>query len=67
MKKRKMSKEEIRRNDPTQARTPEEVMKWEIAKELGLYNKVLDTGWRSLTARESGRIGGILANRKKSL
>ena len=40
-------------------------MKWEIAKELGLYDKVLENGWRSLTAKESGRIGGILASRQK--
>lgn len=63
---RKITKKEMRRNDPSLASTPDEIMKWEIAKELGLYNKVLDTGWRSLTAKESGRIGGILASRKKN-
>lgn len=63
---RKITKKEIRRNDPSLASTPEEIMKWEIAKELGLYDKVLDGGWRSLTAKESGRIGGILASRKKN-
>ena len=63
---RKMSKKERQRNDPAFASTPDEIMKWEIAKELGLYDKVLDTGWRSLTAKESGRIGGLLASRKKS-
>ncbi|MCI8307050.1 MAG: small, acid-soluble spore protein, alpha/beta type [Lachnospiraceae bacterium] len=63
---RKITKKEMRRNDPSLASTPDEIMKWEIAKELGLYNKVLDNGWRSLTAKESGRIGGILASRKKN-
>ena len=63
----KMSAREARRNDPSMAETPEEIMKWEIAKEIGLYDKVLESGWRSLTAKESGRIGGILANRKKLL
>jgi len=63
---RKLTKKEIRKNDPSLASTPEEIMKWEIAKEIGLYDKVLQTGWRSLTAKESGRIGGILASRKKS-
>ncbi len=63
---RKITKKEMRRNDPSLASTPDEIMKWEIAKELGLYNKVLDSGWRSLTAKESGRIGGILASRKKN-
>ncbi|MCI5849609.1 MAG: small, acid-soluble spore protein, alpha/beta type [Lachnospiraceae bacterium] len=53
------------KNDPSLASTPAEIMKWEIAKELGLYDKVLENGWRSLTAKESGRIGGILASRQK--
>ena len=43
-----------------------DIMKYEIAEELGLLEKVNATGWKSLTARESGRIGGILAKRKKS-
>ena len=43
-------------------------LKYEIAMELGLYDKVLDTGWKSLTAKESGRIGGLMnRNRKKEL
>lgn len=47
--------------------TPEEQLKWEIAKEIGVYDKVLESGWRSLSAKESGRIGGIVASRKKQL
>ena len=42
-----------------------DIMKFEIAEELGLAEKVNATGWKSLTAKESGRIGGILAKRKK--
>ena len=42
-----------------------DIMKYEIAEELGLLNKVNSTGWKSLTAKESGRVGGILARRKK--
>jgi len=42
-----------------------EKMKLEIAEELGLLEKVNSGGWKSLTAKESGRIGGILARRKK--
>ena len=42
-----------------------DLMKYEIADELGLLEKVRATGWKSLTAKESGRIGGILANRKR--
>lgn len=40
--------------------------KWEIAEELGLFDKVIETGWKSLTSRESGRIGGILSARTKA-
>lgn len=43
----------------------EEQMKYEIAEEIGVVDKVFANGWRSLSAKESGRIGGILANRKK--
>jgi hypothetical protein len=42
-----------------------DIMKMEIAQELGLMEKVNATGWKSLTAKESGRIGGLLARRKK--
>ncbi len=45
---------------------PEQIMKYEIAKELGLYNKVITEGWKSLSAKESGKIGGILSSMKKS-
>ena len=44
-----------------------DIMKYEIAEELGLLDKVNSGGWKSLTAKESGRIGGILARRKKQL
>lgn len=46
---------------------PEEVMKYEIAEELGYLDKVMSTGWKSLTAKESGRIGGIMTKRKREL
>lgn len=44
-----------------------EQMKYEIAEELGVADKVFSTGWKSLSAKDSGRIGGILASRKKQL
>ncbi len=46
--------------------TAEEKLKLEIAEEIGVYDKVMTTGWRSLSAKESGRIGGLLARRKKA-
>ncbi|MBR1738529.1 MAG: small, acid-soluble spore protein, alpha/beta type [Firmicutes bacterium] len=41
-------------------------MKYEIAKELGLSDKIDSLGWKSLTSKESGRIGGIMAKRKRT-
>lgn len=47
--------------------TPNDIMKYEITGELGLLDKVERTGWKSLTAKESGRIGGLMTKRKRSL
>lgn len=47
--------------------TPEDQLKYEIAQEIGLLDKVVEKGWQSLSARESGKIGGIMAKRKKEL
>ena len=44
--------------------TPEEQTKYEIAQELGILDKVLEGGWKSLSAKETGRIGGIMARKK---
>lgn len=46
---------------------PEEKLKYEIAEELGYLDKVVATGWKSLTAKESGRIGGLITKRKNEL
>lgn len=46
--------------------TQEETLKYEIAEELGLLDKVLETGWKSLSAKETGRIGGLMTRRKRS-
>ena len=40
--------------------------KYEVAKELGIYDKVLEKGWGSLTAEETGRVGWVLRKRKNS-
>ena len=40
-----------------------EQTKYEIAEELGILDKVFQSGWRSLSAKESGRIGGIIRSR----
>lgn len=44
-----------------------EKMKYEIAEELGLIDKVEEEGWSSLTSEETGRIGGIMTKRKREL
>lgn len=47
--------------------TPQERLKYEIAEELGLLDQVLSDGWKSLPAKDTGRIGGIMTRRKKML
>lgn len=44
-----------------------EKIKYEIAGELGLSDKVDMLGWSGLTAEETGRIGGIMTKRKKDM
>ena len=51
--------------DLTEAEILREKMKYEIAGELGLKDKVDQLGWGGLTAEETGRIGGIMTKRKK--
>jgi len=45
--------------------TPDDILKYEIAQELGLSEKIDKKGWKYLTSKESGKIGGIMAKRKK--
>ncbi len=42
-----------------------EKLKYEIARELGLIEKVMKNGWKSLTPKETGRIGGLVTKRKR--
>ena len=41
-------------------------MKYEIAEELGVLDKVLESGWKSLSAKETGRIGGLMTRKRKN-
>lgn len=56
-----------RKEDPIDPKNlkPEDKMKFEIAAELGLADKVIAGGWRSLTAKESGRIGGLITKKRR--
>jgi len=47
--------------------TPEEELKYEIAEELGLLDQVLKQGWKTLSAKETGRIGGLMTKRRREM
>ena len=44
-----------------------EKLKYEIAEELGLLDKVLEGGWKSLTSKETGRIGGLITKKRREM
>ena len=44
--------------------TPDEKVKYEIAEELGLLDRVMKDGWKSLTSKETGRIGGLITKQR---
>lgn len=46
---------------------PGDRLKYEIAEELGLLDKVRENGWKALSSKETGRIGGMVSRRKKVL
>lgn len=47
--------------------TPDEKVKYEIAEELGLLDRVMKDGWKSLTSKETGRIGGLITKKKREI
>lgn len=59
-----MSKKKIKKIDLNNLE-PEEKIKYEVAEELGLLDRVLSEGWKSLTSKETGRIGGIVTKKKR--
>ena len=48
--------------------SPQERQKYELAEALGLLERVKDVGWAGLSAKETGRIGGLIGqgNRRRS-
>ena len=40
--------------------------KYVLAERFGLTEKLLESGWPGLSAKEAGRIGGAMRQRKKS-
>jgi len=64
---KKVIKSKIRANkELTEDEKMRERIKYEIAEELGLSDKVSKEGWGELSAEETGRIGGLMAKRKKN-
>lgn len=49
----------VKRTDPMEA------LKMEIAAELGLLDQVRIKGWHSLSAKDAGKIGGMMTQRNK--
>jgi len=46
--------------------SPDQRLKYDIARELGLLDRVREVGWAGLTAKETGRIGGLMARRRRT-
>ncbi len=62
MEKTTLEKEKLYDSLPT-----DQKMKLEIAEELGLLDKINVDGWKSLTPKETGRIGGLMTKRKREM
>ena len=56
-------KKEIRLSELTE----EEKLKYEIAEELGLLDQVLREGWRSLSSKQTGKIGGLVTKKRREM
>ena len=48
------------RRDALTRLTREARMKYGLARELGLLDRVRQVGWAGLSAKETGRIGGLI-------
>ncbi len=60
-------KKQIKSKKPKLKRTdPLEALKMEIAAELGLIDQVRVKVWHSLSAKEAGKIGGLMTQRLKN-
>jgi hypothetical protein len=65
---KKVIKSKLKSNkELTQLEQLREKVKYEIAEELGLREKVDELGWSALTAEETGRIGGLMTKKKRAL
>jgi hypothetical protein len=60
-----MSTRKIQRNKKPKQPTKEDLLRMEVAEELGLGDTIRQYGWGALNAKEAGRIGGIITQRIK--
>lgn len=65
---KKVIKSKLKSNrELTELEKLREKIKYEIAEELGLRDKVDKYGWGGLTAEETGRVGGMMTKKKREL
>ena len=60
-----MDMEEKKKSIRLDELTQDEKLKYEIAEDLGLLDKVMEEGWKSLSSKETGKIGGLMTKKKK--
>ncbi|MBQ7867745.1 MAG: small, acid-soluble spore protein, alpha/beta type [Clostridia bacterium] len=53
------------RREALMSLTRQQRMKYEIARELGLLDRVREVGWAGLSAKETGRIGGLIGQKNR--
>jgi len=61
-----MQNETLTKEEKKQLKKKIEQMKTEAAKELGLYEKVMKVGWKNLSSKESGAIGGKMSAKMRN-
>jgi hypothetical protein len=64
---RKAAAAERPRKDPFAGEGPMAQLKLEVARELGLEERVRASGWGGLTAAETGRLGGWMTRRLRQM
>jgi len=65
MVKKRMPADSSRQRSKLTYLSAEERRKYELARELGLLDIVKDVGWAGLSAKETGRIGGLMGQERR--
>ncbi|MCX7746186.1 MAG: small, acid-soluble spore protein, alpha/beta type [Clostridia bacterium] len=45
----------------------DQILKNQAVEELGLVDKIKSVGWSGLSPKETGRVGGLIAKKKRLL